>query len=320
MIKKNLSQSDFMSSIYTYAKKRSAYLLSFIFSLSFILSNEIHPTEKVISCEVMGGLGNQLFQIATTLATAWDHDYDPIFPELSSSPSYLTPRPVYWNTLFRNVSTQPEYLFNGYKKYPEKFERKFTPILLQDPHVKLTGYWQSEKYFSAYRKRLLELFKLQAPIEQYVEEKFGNFTNDHKGPVVSVHLRLGDYLTLDGFMCLWKDEFKHYYAKAISYFPSNTLFMVFSDDPSYAKEFFTKNFPQNQAVFPQDIDYVELYLMTKCNHNIIANSTFSWWGAYLNTHPDKIVISPKEWTVTKGQGVYFEDYLPKDWITISVLN
>lgn len=301
-------------------KKNRICSLSWVLSLFFILNTPAYSEEKIISCEVIGGLGNQLFQIATTLATGWDNDYDPIFPALDSSPSLLTPRPVYWDTIFKEVNTKPADLFNNYEKYPELTERAFTPIPLKSSHIKLTGYWQSAKYFSAYRKRLLTLFQLPASLQQYVDEKFYNLIHGHKGPIVSIHLRLGDYLVIDGFMHLWKDEFKHYYATAISLFPENTLFVVFSDDLPYAQDFFIKNFPERKAVFPKDSDYIELYLMAKCDHNIIANSTFSWWGAYLNDNPEKIVIAPKEWTVTNGKGVYFKDYLLDDWKTISVFD
>ncbi len=309
-----------MNPIYLYFRKKVTNVVGATFFLFSMMNTTAYSEEKIISCEIMGGLGNQLFQIATTLATAWDYGYDPIFPALDSSPSHIAPRPVYWDTVFKELKTLPEHIFDDYKKYIEIEERAGIPIALEESHVKLAGYWQSEKHFSAYRNQLLTLFQLPDSLATYVDERFCSLTKDHKGPTVSVHLRLGDYLTLNGFMCLWKDEFKHYYARAISCFPEDTLFVVFSDDIPYAQEFFAKNFSQQKVVFPQEQDYIELYLMAKCDHNIIANSTFSWWGAYLNENPEKIVISPKEWTVTGGKGVYYPNYLPESWITISVLD
>lgn len=293
------------------------FVLSFCF---FLVPKQLSAQERVVSCEVMGGLGNQLFQVATTLACAWDNGYVPIFPKLSSSPSFLEPRPVYWDTIFAKLSTAPQYTFNHYRRIAEKQERVFTPIELRDAHVQLVGYWQTERYFSSYKEKILSLFTLPEKENGYVNQRFAELTQDREGDVISLHLRLGDYLKIPGFMCLWKEEFKHYYKKAVACFPKDSLFMVFSDDIAYAQEFCRENFPFHQFVFPQEADFIELYLMARCNHNIIANSTFSWWGAYLNAHPEKIVISPKEWTTEGFQGVYYLDYLPKEWKTISVFD
>lgn len=267
----------------------------------------------------MGGLGNQLFQISTTLATAWDNGYQPIFPRLSVSPSFQAPRPVYWSSLFTQIPTSDATAFSHFSPYHEPNE-DFSFIALKSCCVKLIGYWQSPKYFDHYRAKILGIFQPTESLASYIDTRFYELTKGHVGPVVNMHLRRGDYMQIDDFMCLWKDEYKHFYIQAVSYFPANALFMVFSDEPEYAHKFFSENFPDRSAIFPKDTDYVELFLMARCDHAIIANSTFSWWGAYLNTNPEKVVIAPKEWTISHGQARYKPDYLPSDWKTISVIN
>jgi len=298
-------------------KKQFLSILMLFYSPLLLFYSSFVFGEKTLSCEIQGGLGNQLFQIATTLATAWDHDYAPIFPRLSNSPSFLSPRPVYWSTLFTQLPTQQEHAFDHFLRYIE-LKDTFSPIALEGSSIKLVGYWQSPKYFDHHRDRILSFIQPIPSLADDIEQRFQVLVQKHTGSVVSMHLRRGDYMLLDDFMCLWQERYKQYYLKAVSYFPEETLFMVFSDDPAYAKHFFYSNFPTCKAVFPKEEDYVELYLMAKCDHAIIANSTFSWWGAYLNTNSHKIVISPKEWTVTHSQGVYRPDFLPSDWITISV--
>lgn len=296
------------------------FFIYFIFISSI---NQAHPNEekKTLSCRLEGGLGNQLFQIAATLASAWDNGYEPVFPELLESPSIFAPRPVYWSTVFAKIPTCSPKIFSSlkYQPYQEINEARYNPILLKESHAKLLGYWQSEKYFLRYKESIQSLFQPTESLLESTHTKFSELTNSHTGPIISVHLRRGDYMQIEGCLCLWENAYKHYYIKAVSYFPQDSLFVVFSDDPAYAREFFEKNFPLEKAVFPHDIDYIELYMMAQCDYHILANSTFSWWGAYLNLKPHKIVIGPKEWSVKGSQGIYRPDYYPPDWITISVL-
>ena len=299
--------------------RKSRYLLLLTLFITLFFSKTFSE-EKVVSCELMGGLGNQLFQVATTIASGKNQGYRAVFPRIEASPSYLKPRPVYWDNIFHKLETCKENKLKKFMLYREKEERRYRPLNFSHSYVKLAGYWQTEKYFSHYREYLINLFQLPDSIQKYVDQKFSSLTFEHKGPIVSVHLRLGDYLTLTDFMLLWKDEYKHYYIKAVESFPEDTLFMVFSDDPDFAMKFFQDNFSSRKVVFPVDRDFIELFLMSKCDHQIIANSTFSWWGAWLNQNPEKIVIAPLEWTITKGKPVFCYDYLPDSWHKISVVD
>jgi hypothetical protein len=117
-------------------------------------------------------------------------------------------------------------------------------------------------------------------------------------PTVSIHFRRGDYLTLSHmFVQLCQTE---YYQRAVNYIcqalaPQLPLLVVFCEDQHSARQVIPKLFPDLSYLFPCDKDYHELYLMSLCQHNILANSTFSWWGGYLNCHNDRIIVIPKNW-------------------------
>jgi hypothetical protein len=115
---------------------------------------------------------------------------------------------------------------------------------------------------------------------------------------VSVHIRRGDYLK-DTLMNVLPME---YYAAAFDHIHSkinDPCFYIFSDDLNWVKDNLKMNYPVKYIDFESssNADFLELHLMSKCRHNIIANSSFSWWGAFLNRNPEKIVISPKDWVV-----------------------
>jgi hypothetical protein len=103
-----------------------------------------------------------------------------------------------------------------------------------------------------------------------------------------------------------------YYRNAIAEFSDDTRFLVFSDDIQWCKE----NFKGDNFHFIEgEKDYVDLYLMSLCNNNIIANSSFSWWGAWLNNTPNKKVIAPKQW-FGKAKQLNTKDLIPETWIIL----
>ena len=157
----------------------------------------------------------------------------------------------------------------------------------------LDGYWQTEKYFSDIREEVLKDFQFKVADSSL--KKYADKIRDNS---VSVHVRRGDYLNFPdiyGGICGMD-----YYKKAMDFFCEKnpeTVFYVFSDD----KEWIQKAFREYNAVvvekdfFSDYEDWYDMYLMSQCNHNIIANSSFSWWGAWLNQMKNKKVISPGKW-------------------------
>lgn len=179
------------------------------------------------------------------------------------------------------------------------------------------GYWQSYKYLDPIRDILLKEITLKNPLTE------GNLV--WKGIInkaensVSLHVRRGDYVQNPKTNAYHGTCDMEYYKKALEKVAQilnskNIEIFVFSDDIEWARH--NLKFPY-QTYFisnPAALDYEEMYLMSLCKHNIIANSTFSWWGAWLNQNPSKIVIGPKQWLKNKTADEL--DILPKEWIRI----
>jgi hypothetical protein len=178
----------------------------------------------------------------------------------------------------------------------------------------LSGYWQSEKYFRNIKEHLVEelsLFNLPSvENEKYLIEIFN--TNS-----VSIHIRRGDYINdtsainTHGFCGL------DYYVNSISFIESklsNPTYFVFSDDIDWARH----NIKTKKNIFFIDTNFdkpeEDLRLMLNCKHNIIANSSFSWWAAWLNQNKEKIVITPKKWFADSKKSSI--DLIPSEWLKI----
>ncbi len=185
-------------------------------------------------------------------------------------------------------------------EYSEKSMR-FDPKVLELERAYLTGVWQTEKYFEAIREQVKEAYRfrslnLSGAMRQYEAQIRGS-------NAVAVHIRRGDYLAvpeLYGEICT-----EEYYRNALEKMREaepDCHFFIFTNDPDWAK----KNHAGADRTIvegnDEDSGYIDLYLMTQCRHFIIANSSFSWWGAYLGSHPDKKVIAPPEWFRGKDCG------------------
>ena len=218
-------------------------------------------------------LGNQLFQLANAISYGKRYNekvsipnwgYSWFFAGDFSPTSDLDTRKLLWS--------EPGF--------------SYTPI--PKGATLLEGYYQSEKYFFDNKKEILEMFSFKEEVIDRVYKDYKEILSNNR-PKVSMHLRRGDYLN-------WP---KHhpvldvtYFSNSKKIFPDNSLFLVFSDDPEWCKT----NFPTGDYIFIEgQKDYEDLCLMSLCDHNCIANSTFSWWGAWLNKNPDKIVVSPENW-------------------------
>ena len=180
----------------------------------------------------------------------------------------------------------------------------------------LDGYWQTEKYFLDYQDLIRNEFKVKSDPDDINKKFINQITNSNS---VSIHIRHGDYLinsktkTVHGVLPL------SYYNQAIAIIKNkvtNPVFFVFSDDIEWAKQNLNKDVPiffmdHNNA----DKNYEDLRLMSLCKYNIIANSSFSWWGAWLNDNPNKIVIVPQQWFGDSSKNI--NDLIPKNWLKIN---
>jgi hypothetical protein len=178
------------------------------------------------------------------------------------------------------------------------------------------GYWQSEKYFKNIRSKILE--ELQ-PNER-ISKKRIEILNEIKSTrsSISVHIRRGDYVSnikANNIHGTCGPEWYRFAANNIKNYFENVTYFVFSDDPDWVKR--NIRFDQKTVLVEPDVDgkdYEDLYMMSACDGHIIANSTFSWWGAWLNSKSNKRVIAPSRWF--KTQTIKNVDLIPEDWICL----
>ena len=253
----------------------------------------------MISCDLKGGLGNLLFQIAATYSLALDNNDDCYFDLWSHSNSPRPQKPAldYKNNFFKNIK--------DLKRMPHSSRYTYDSLTFKkipySDKILLDGYFQSEKYFKHHRKEILELFKMPEEQCQQLHHKY--FTSSR--PSVSVHIRRKDYLAYSN---IYHRCDINYYGQALNEF-NNCNFYIFSDDIEWCKQVFKG---ENFIFIENHSDHEELYIMSLCHCNILANSSFSWWGAWLNENPNKIVIAPKQWLKTEN----CEDVCCENWIRV----
>lgn len=202
------------------------------------------------------------------------------------------------------------------------FKSTFLPMLVhesdlnEDPgilekynYVVISGHFISRKYLVGEQAAYLKAIKL----DQRQEKMLTDIKNNNS---VSVHIRGGQYLTHAKVILEYSPINKDYYQKAIKYIRSKTenpVFYVFTNDPEFSRSVVKAE--NSELIFVNDnTETVDFYLMSHCKHNIVINSTFSWWAAYLNSTKNKIVVAPKVWS---GEVIVNSEYdeLPlEDWI------
>lgn len=281
--------------------------------------------------KIIGGLGNQMFQYATAYALAKKKNEELIL-DLSLALNYDI-HPLRINQLrchygkFENKAPKYEkHVFST--KIPSFLKKyvffrcyiepslKFNKELLQEAgQKKLVGYFQCENYFKEYRDDLLEEFK---PKEGFSEFQIHVKKMIELGSSCSIHIRRGDYFTnpeATAFHGLCNQD---YFMNALKYLNENkkinkdTKIFIFSDDIEWCKQNIAINY-ETFFINPDDVRAeMDIWLMSYCQHNIISNSTFSWWGAWLNQNPDKCVISPKNWFKSGVDN----DVIPESWIKL----
>ncbi len=278
-------------------------------------------TTDFVTCKIMGGLGNQLFQIATALAYGWQHDVPVVFEAIKSSESIFENRPTYWQSLFHQLQTRNTLNINVATTYKHP-QFSYSPIPKIPAPVLLEGYFQSYKFFHKYRDQLLKTICLPTQTIADIQTTYHSLLAlDNK---IGIHIRRGDYLKLKHYHTVLSQT--RYYQKALLQFKQCPNLIIFSDDIEWCKkEFKTLTTPWPQKLFKskveqyhqkhrchfvEDTDIVEFFLLSQCNHHIIANSSFSWWAAYLSPKQGN-VVAPKKWFGRKTDADSTKDiYLP----------
>ena len=195
-------------------------------------------------------------------------------------------------------------------------------VISKKGDVYLDGYWQSEKYFADFAKEIRDDFALKLPMKEAAAEILEKIQTDEFS--VSLNIRRGDNAhspsSMKSFGCPGLDYYQSALdtlleqMKAQKKFSGNINLFVFSDDIEWAKENLHTGF-QTTFVSGPDIDTCEeMTLMSACRHNVISNSTFGWWGAWLNRNEGKIVVAPKAWALIKLKN--YKDIIPDGWIRV----
>jgi len=259
---------------------------------------------EIVSIKLMGGLGNYLFQIATAYSIAL-RDNKTLICDTNDILRIHQPYTKYLDNIFNkiNFSSELQNLNNV-----DEVDFTYNEIPKIDGDLKLNGYFQSEKYFINHRGDILNLFSINDDTKTYLEGKY----NDILGlSTCSIHVRRGDYLHKQNYHPVQDID---YYYKSLNKVGYDKHFLVFSDDMEWCKQNF--NFIPNKTFIEGNEDYQDLYLMSMCNNNIIANSSFSWWGAWMNTNENKKIISPSKWFGNNNLHLNTNDLYCNKWIKI----
>jgi hypothetical protein len=234
----------------------------------------------MVSSDLIGGLGNKMFQISAAYSLSIDNNDECLFEIKNFSNAHQTV-PTYFENIFRKINFG---IFNPKNHYQEPFFHYKSIDYSYD--LLISGYFQSEKYFKHNRKKILDLFSIDDHSLNYINKKYGKLLENK---TCSIHIRRGDYLSLPNHHPICDIS---YYLESIENFDKDTLFLIFSNDIEWCKQ----NLSLDNKIFVEnEKDYIDIWLMSLCDHNIIANSSFSWWGAWLNENQNKKVIAPKNW-------------------------
>jgi hypothetical protein len=290
----------------------------------------------MIIVRLMGGLGNQMFQYAlgrrisllrntnvkTDVSFLNDRSYNHTTRKFELDVFSANIPIVSDAELKKFIAVQESKIKKGIQRtFPFIFpyytigepKHEFDSQILNSPENSLLiGYWQTEKYFLPIHNSIRGDFAFKKPLDglnQTLADKMASRNS------VSVHIRRGDYIHHPETSSFHGSCSVEYYTAAIELIKSkvnNIHLYIFSDDISWTKS--NMNFDVSATYIDNNIEgnsYIDMQLMSLCKHNIIANSSFSWWGAWLNNNPDKIVVAPAKWF--NDSSVNVKDVIPETW-------
>ncbi len=296
----------------------------------------------MINIFVFGGLGNQMFQYAAARALAdqlgvrvcidqsllnvrsWnlihrDYELDLFFLKHHEKIVSSKKRGILFQKIYPRIRTTilGRKIARHYNLYEEQNAFNYDPDFSGLPdHTQLLGFFQSERYFASFHEVVRKCFTFKKPLSDKNLETAIKIKNTSS---VSIHIRRGDYISNKNSANTYTQLSTQYYEKAIDRIckeVENPTFFVFSDEPEEARKIISSA----QAVY---IDwnkgrdnYIDMQLMSLCKHNIIANSSFSWWGAWLNNNEEKTVIAPEKWFKDEHENDKTNDLIPEKWIRI----
>ena len=231
----------------------------------------------------LGRLGNQMFQFAALKGIARHHGYQFCFPPSSNKNEWTDHQLLIPFKMSSTNALNIQYIDPNRPTVAEKGFGYDNDLFLNCPDwVTIQGFFQTEKYFKDIRNEIRKDFDFRDEIKQPCSQMISNIENP-----VALHIRRTDYITNPNHTCLSMD----YYREALSYF-GNAPVLIFSDDPAWCKEH--ELFEDDRFMVSEGNDqYIDMCLMSMCDGHIIANSSFSWWGAWLSK--SRKIIAPSGW-------------------------
>lgn len=292
----------------------------------------------MVITRLIGGLGNQMFQYAAGRALSLERDV-PLLLDVSAFSNYQLHQGFELERIFnckgdiaservveevlgwqysagvrRVLSRASMAAFRGNSFALEPHFHYWNGIKKTSSDCYLAGYWQSEKYFSAVADQIREDFSFKLPMSI---DNLEISSEVRKTESVSLHVRRGDYVSNINNVKTYAVCSIDYYKDAINLILSKferPCFYIFSDDVDWVRNNLKIECQHRYVVNNSSSEsFNDMRLMSLCDHHIIANSSFSWWGAWLNADPDKVVIAPKRWFINKNLTI---DLLPSEWVTL----
>ena len=239
----------------------------------------------MVTVKLLGGLGNQMFQLAFAMAL----EHRGYQARLDKSRLVEGTHREYSLGIFGELTFGPpegQHVYEGAMPFNEEYLKP------ADGSV-MVGYWQTEKYFKGIEHKIRRAFQLKS--EPALRDENTAF----------VHVRRGDYVNLTGFHGMPSID---YYRAAIDKTGASKV-LVFSDDPAWCLD----NFPEHQVIVGTT-KYEDLALMASCKHGVLSNSSFSWWGAWLGETPQSVYVAPKQWFTDPN--VDARDIAPERWVRL----
>lgn len=294
----------------------------------------------MITIKIQGGLGNQLFQYAVGKAVELRHllpvQYDISFLNDKTKREHFTPRDYELSVFNINPKLIENTQFAKYK-YPLSAKdslKVFLKSILRKPYffwlieddikkiplvtkknVYLEGFWQSESLFAEYRKEIVQSINIKSHLLKLDNSLLEAILSKNS---VSVHFRRGDYVNDTVINSHHGVCSLEYYENAVRYIQQKEktiVLFIFSDDLEWVKNNYS---PDVETIYVNGHEgfnsYLDMVAMSQCKHNIVANSTFSWWGAWLNENPEKIVVAPEKWFDSPNKKS--NHIIPEDWVKL----
>lgn len=282
-----------------------------------------------ITIHINGGLGNQLFQYATGRALSLSKGTDlyldtSSFEESHNLRSYLLDHYLIKARVLKRKKWLHQKITNVLRTimglsikgnvYTEKLNTFDANVLGLSDDSYLLGYWQSPKYFHHYSATIKQDFTLQTTLSQASLEILRRIK---KSTSVAVHVRRGDYVSNSVSQQVHGTQTPRYYDNAAKYLDrqvKSSHYFIFTDDPTWASQNILTRYKNITYLPTSQEPYEDLELIRACDHFIIANSSFSWWGAWLGSKKGSITIAPKKWFASSKYSS--KDLIPKHWVQI----